>query len=90
MGEMQQQRAQAVLGQGDDLWCEDECILDYEEGSLEEGELVDDKEGGQLVAAGRGGPSNVPSQSLQGARQVRPVSVGRALDGAQMVRRKAQ
>ncbi|KAJ1132054.1 hypothetical protein NDU88_010384 [Pleurodeles waltl] len=41
MGEWQQ-RAQAALGHGDDLWCEDECILDYEEGSLEEVELVDD------------------------------------------------
>ncbi|KAJ1129020.1 hypothetical protein NDU88_007391 [Pleurodeles waltl] len=36
------------------------------------------------------GPANVLSQSFQGARHVQPGSVGRALDGAQMVRRKAQ
>ncbi|KAJ1099162.1 hypothetical protein NDU88_004266 [Pleurodeles waltl] len=39
-----QLRAQAALGQDGDLWCEDECILDYEEASLEEGELVDDSD----------------------------------------------
>ncbi|KAJ1104843.1 hypothetical protein NDU88_002252 [Pleurodeles waltl] len=37
-------RAQEVLGYGNELWREDDCILDYDETSLEEGELVDDGE----------------------------------------------
>ncbi|KAJ1088245.1 hypothetical protein NDU88_001403 [Pleurodeles waltl] len=36
------QRAQETLGQGGDLWREDEFLLDYEETILEEGELADD------------------------------------------------
>ncbi|KAJ1132196.1 hypothetical protein NDU88_010523 [Pleurodeles waltl] len=57
---------------------------------LEEGELVDDGEEDIWWEQGGVGPANVLSQSLQGAQQVQPVSVGKALYGAQMVRRKAQ
>ncbi|KAJ1162074.1 hypothetical protein NDU88_002552 [Pleurodeles waltl] len=45
-------RAQEVWDYGIDPWCVDH-VLDYNETSLEEGELVD--EGGKLVGAGRGG-----------------------------------
>ncbi|KAJ1181971.1 hypothetical protein NDU88_007170 [Pleurodeles waltl] len=48
------QRAQEFLAHGSDLWHEDECVLDYEETSLEEGELVDD--GDEEIWWEQGGP----------------------------------
>ncbi|KAJ1129381.1 hypothetical protein NDU88_007752 [Pleurodeles waltl] len=43
-GEWQQKGAQTAEGQREDLWCEEECVLDFEERSFEEGELVDEGE----------------------------------------------
>ncbi|KAJ1144008.1 hypothetical protein NDU88_010310 [Pleurodeles waltl] len=68
-------RAQEVLGHGNDLWREDECVLDYEETSLEEGELVDDGDEEIWWEQGWVGPANALSQSLQGV-QVQPISCG--------------
>ncbi|KAJ1144005.1 hypothetical protein NDU88_010307 [Pleurodeles waltl] len=82
-------RAQEVLSHGNDLWREDECVLDYEETSLEEGELVDDGDEEIWWEQGGVGLANALSQSLQGV-QVQPISCGKALEGVQMVRRKAQ
>ncbi|KAJ1217543.1 hypothetical protein NDU88_005137 [Pleurodeles waltl] len=82
------QRAQEVLGHGNDLWRE-EFILDYEETGLEEEELVDDGDEEIWWEQGGAGPANALSQSLQGV-QVQPFSRGKALEGVQMMRRKAQ
>ncbi|KAJ1164324.1 hypothetical protein NDU88_004764 [Pleurodeles waltl] len=41
-GEWQQKRAPGV--QRGDLWCEEECVLDFEGRSIEEGELVNEGE----------------------------------------------
>ncbi|KAJ1189471.1 hypothetical protein NDU88_006216 [Pleurodeles waltl] len=83
------QRAQEALGQGGDLLREDECILDYKETSLGEGELADDGDEDNWWEQGGVGPTNALSQSLQGA-QMQPVCITKAVEGAQMVRRKAQ
>ncbi|KAJ1092336.1 hypothetical protein NDU88_005447 [Pleurodeles waltl] len=53
-GEWQQKGAQAAERQREDLWCEEDCVLDFEEHSFEEGELVDEgKEEGWWVHRGR-------------------------------------
>ncbi|KAJ1206966.1 hypothetical protein NDU88_002359 [Pleurodeles waltl] len=54
MGEWQQPRAPAAVVQGEDLWCEEECVLDFEERSFEEGELVDEGEEDGWWAQGGG------------------------------------
>ncbi|KAJ1124300.1 hypothetical protein NDU88_002761 [Pleurodeles waltl] len=37
-GEWYPQRTRSAVVQGGDLWCEEECVLDFDEGSVEEGE----------------------------------------------------
>ncbi|KAJ1117897.1 hypothetical protein NDU88_006093 [Pleurodeles waltl] len=59
-------RAQEVLGHGNELWREDDCILDYDETSLEEGELVDDGDEEIWWEQGGVGPANALSQSWHG------------------------
>ncbi|KAJ1190038.1 hypothetical protein NDU88_006778 [Pleurodeles waltl] len=38
------QGTRAMVLQRGDPWCDEECVLDFEEDSVEEGELVDDRE----------------------------------------------
>ncbi|KAJ1123147.1 hypothetical protein NDU88_001620 [Pleurodeles waltl] len=75
--------------QSQDPWCVEECVLDFDEDSVEEGELVDDREEEDWWAQGGSGPANALSQSFQRSRTRQPV-VGKALGGAHVGRRKAQ
>ncbi|KAJ1139578.1 hypothetical protein NDU88_005947 [Pleurodeles waltl] len=88
-GELLLQGTRAAVLQGGDLWREEECVLDFDEGSVEEGELVDDREEEDWWAQGGSGPANALSQSLQRSRKVQP-AVERVVDGAHIDRRKAQ
>ncbi|KAJ1176823.1 hypothetical protein NDU88_002090 [Pleurodeles waltl] len=81
-------RAQEALGYGNELWCEDN-ILDYDETSIEEGELVDDGEELIWWEQGGVGPANALSQSLQGIQDQPPARV-QVWEEGQRVRRKAQ
>ncbi|KAJ1136497.1 hypothetical protein NDU88_002913 [Pleurodeles waltl] len=81
-------RAQEALGYSNELRCEDD-ILDYDETSIEEGELVDDGEEEIWWEQGGVGPANALSQSLQGVQEQPPARV-QALEEGQRVRRKAQ
>ncbi|KAJ1150125.1 hypothetical protein NDU88_002923 [Pleurodeles waltl] len=87
--ELHPQGTRAAVIQGGDQWCEEACLLDFDEGSVEEGELVDEGEEEDWWAQGGAGPTNALSQSFQRSLQVQP-AVGKALDGAHVGRRKAQ
>ncbi|KAJ1165431.1 hypothetical protein NDU88_005859, partial [Pleurodeles waltl] len=87
--ELHLQRTRVAVIQGGDPWCEEECVLDFDEDSVEEGELVDDREEEDWWAQGGAGPANALSQSFQRSRKVQP-AVGKAVDGAHVGRRKAQ
>ncbi|KAJ1182070.1 hypothetical protein NDU88_007265 [Pleurodeles waltl] len=81
-------RAQEVWDHGIDPWCVDN-VLDYDETSLEEGELVDDGTEESWWEQGRVGPANALSQSLQATRdQTRPRV--RVSEEGHSGRRKAQ
>ncbi|KAJ1082226.1 hypothetical protein NDU88_002394 [Pleurodeles waltl] len=67
--EWQQKRAQAAEVPREDLWCEEECVLDFEERSFEEGELVDKERGGGLVDEQWG----VWGPSIKGADEIVPL-----------------
>ncbi|KAJ1084549.1 hypothetical protein NDU88_004696 [Pleurodeles waltl] len=76
-------RAQEALGYGNELWRED-CILDYDETSIEEGELVDDGEeeiwweqGGEGVVDRLGNRPNLASP--QNKRRLRKNTRGSSL-----------
>ncbi|KAJ1112644.1 hypothetical protein NDU88_000905 [Pleurodeles waltl] len=81
-------QAQEVWNYGNDPWCVDH-VLDYDETSLEEGELVDDGTKESWWEQGGVGPANALSQSLQATQdQTRPrVQVSDEGHGG---RRKAQ
>ncbi|KAJ1172800.1 hypothetical protein NDU88_004642 [Pleurodeles waltl] len=53
--ELLPQGTRAAVLQGGDLWREEECVLDFDEGSVEEGELVDDREEEDWWAQGGAG-----------------------------------
>ncbi|KAJ1203098.1 hypothetical protein NDU88_006892 [Pleurodeles waltl] len=67
----------------------EEWELDFEEESLEEGELVDDREEERWWAQGGAGPANALSKSLQKSRTVQSVEE-KVVEGAHIGRRKAQ
>ncbi|KAJ1164879.1 hypothetical protein NDU88_005312 [Pleurodeles waltl] len=75
--------------QGGELWREEEWVLDFEEESLEEGELVDDREEEDWWAKGGAGHANALPKSLQKFRRVQP-AVEKVVEGAHIGRRKAQ
>ncbi|KAJ1131245.1 hypothetical protein NDU88_009584 [Pleurodeles waltl] len=80
--------AQEVWEHGSDTWCVDN-VLDYDETSLEEGELVDDGTEESWWEQGGVGPANALPKSLQDTRdQTRP-RVWVSEEG-QCGRRKAQ
>ncbi|KAJ1162428.1 hypothetical protein NDU88_002896 [Pleurodeles waltl] len=72
-----------------DPWCEEECVLDFGNGSIEEGELVDDREEEDWWAQGGAGPANMLSQSFQKSSTMQPVA-RKAVDGARVGGRKVQ
>ncbi|KAJ1162292.1 hypothetical protein NDU88_002760 [Pleurodeles waltl] len=83
------QGTRAAVVQGGDPGCEEASVLDFDEGSVEEGELVDEGEEEDWWAQGGAGPASALSHSFQSARQVQ-LAFGRTLDGAHIGRRKAQ
>ncbi|KAJ1119926.1 hypothetical protein NDU88_008109 [Pleurodeles waltl] len=80
--------AQEEQDSGSALGCEDD-MLDYEEASIEEGELVDDGEENNWWEQGRMGPANALSKSLQDQQDHSRARVQQQEDG-QRRRRKAQ
>ncbi|KAJ1179511.1 hypothetical protein NDU88_004745 [Pleurodeles waltl] len=79
----------AVAEQGGGPWCDEACVLDFDEDCVEEGELVEGREEEDWWAQGGAGPAIALSQSFQRARPVQP-ACGKALDGSRMGRRKAE
>ncbi|KAJ1186335.1 hypothetical protein NDU88_003117 [Pleurodeles waltl] len=83
------QGTRAAAIQGGDPWCDETCVLEFDKGSVEEGELVEEGEEEDWWAQGGAGPANALSQSFQRPRQVQ-LAFRKALDGSQMGRRKAE
>ncbi|KAJ1097754.1 hypothetical protein NDU88_002871 [Pleurodeles waltl] len=75
--------------QGGDSWRDETCVLDFDEDSVEKGELIEEREEEDWWAQGGAGPANVLSKSFQRPRQVLS-AVKKVLDGSQIGRRKAE
>ncbi|KAJ1123936.1 hypothetical protein NDU88_002403 [Pleurodeles waltl] len=75
--------------QGGDSWCDETCVLDFDEDSVEEGEFIEEGEEENWWAKGGVGPANALSKSFQRPRQVQP-AVKKISDGSQIGRRKAE
>ncbi|KAJ1176410.1 hypothetical protein NDU88_001691 [Pleurodeles waltl] len=83
------QTTRSVGGQRTDSWLQEACVLDFEEDSLEEGELIEEREEDDWWAQGGAGPANALSKSFQRPRQVISV-VKKVPNGSQIGRRKAE
>ncbi|KAJ1191639.1 hypothetical protein NDU88_000955 [Pleurodeles waltl] len=75
--------------QGADSWREETCVLDFDEDSVEEGLLIEEREEEDWWAQGGAGPANALSKLFQRPRQVLS-AVKKVPDGSQIGRWKAE